>query len=180
MAPRGAMAPQRSRASRGPRAAAVASAPDKKYARVAMTTLDWLIVAATALFAVNGYLRGFIVGALSLAGFVAGAIVGTRIADALLPSGGASPYAPVFGLLGAVTAGAILAIGMDGVGNAAAARPAAARSRRRRRDRRRGAERRRRSRGRLGARGGRALAAGHRTRCASTSSAPRSCGAWTS
>jgi S1-C subfamily serine protease len=81
-----------------------------------MTTLDWLIVAATALFAVNGYLRGFIVGALSLAGFVAGAIVGTRIAGALLPSGGASPYAPVFGLLGAVTAGAILAIGMDGVG----------------------------------------------------------------
>jgi len=81
-----------------------------------MTTLDWLIVAATLLFAVNGFLRGFIVGALSLAGFVAGAIIGTRIADALLPSGGASPYAPVFGLLGAVTAGAILAIGMDGVG----------------------------------------------------------------
>jgi len=81
-----------------------------------MTTLDWLIVAATALFAVNGYLRGFIVGALSLTGFIVGAIVGTRIADALLPSGGASPYAPVFGLLGAVTAGAILAVGMDGIG----------------------------------------------------------------
>jgi uncharacterized membrane protein required for colicin V production len=80
-----------------------------------MTTLDWLIVAATALFAVNGYLRGFIVGAMSLAGFIAGAIAGTRIAGALLPSGRASPYAPVFGLLGAVTAGAILAIGMDGL-----------------------------------------------------------------
>ncbi len=83
----------------------------------AMTTLDWLIVAATALFAVNGYLRGFIVGAMSLAGFVVGAIVGTRIADALLPTGSASPYAPVFGLLGAVTAGALLAIGMDGLGS---------------------------------------------------------------
>jgi S1-C subfamily serine protease len=82
-----------------------------------MTTLDWLIVAATLLFAVNGYLRGFIVGALSLIGFVVGAIIGTRIADALLPSGGASPYAPIFGLLGAVTAGAILAIGMDGLGS---------------------------------------------------------------
>jgi hypothetical protein len=81
-----------------------------------MTALDWLIVAATVLFAVNGYLRGFIVGALSLTGFVVGAIIGTRIADALLPSGGASPYAPVFGLLGAVTAGALLAIGMDGLG----------------------------------------------------------------
>jgi S1-C subfamily serine protease len=81
-----------------------------------MTTLDWLIVAATALFAVNGYLRGFIVGAFSLAGFIAGAIIGTRIADALLPSGSASPYAPVFGLLGALALGALLAIGMDGLG----------------------------------------------------------------
>ena len=42
-----------------------------------MTTLDWLIVAATLMFAVSGYFRGFIVGALSLAGFVAGAIAGT-------------------------------------------------------------------------------------------------------
>jgi S1-C subfamily serine protease len=81
-----------------------------------MTTIDWLIVAATALFAINGYLRGFIAGVLSLTGFIIGAIVGTRIAQALLPSGGQSPYAPVFGLLGAVTAGAILAIGMDGIG----------------------------------------------------------------
>lgn len=81
-----------------------------------MTTLDWLIAAATLLFAVNGYVRGFIVGALSLAGFVVGAIVGTRIADALLPSGAASPYAPLFGLLGALTAGAILATGLGSVG----------------------------------------------------------------
>src|SRR5579862_8369843 len=81
-----------------------------------MTTLDWLIVAATLLFAVNGYLRGFIVGALSLAGFIVGAILGTRIADALLASGGTSPYAPVFGLLGAVIVGALLAFGMDGLG----------------------------------------------------------------
>jgi S1-C subfamily serine protease len=81
-----------------------------------MTTLDWLILAATVLFGLSGYLRGFIVGALSLAGFVAGAILGTRIADALLPSGAASPYAPLFGLLGALSAGAILALGLEGVG----------------------------------------------------------------
>ncbi len=81
-----------------------------------MTALDWLIVAATALFAVSGYLRGFIVGALSLIGFVVGAIVGTRIAGALLSAGGASPYAPVFGLLGALAAGTILAMGLDGIG----------------------------------------------------------------
>jgi S1-C subfamily serine protease len=80
-----------------------------------MTTLDWLIAAVTLLFAVNGYVRGFIVGALSLAGFIVGAIVGTRAADALLSAGAASPYAPLFGLLGALAAGAILAIGMDSV-----------------------------------------------------------------
>jgi uncharacterized membrane protein required for colicin V production len=81
-----------------------------------MTTLDWLILAATLLFALSGYFRGFIVGALSLAGFVGGAIAGTRIADALLPSGAASPYAPLFGLAGALGAGAILALGLEGIG----------------------------------------------------------------
>jgi len=81
-----------------------------------MTGLDWVIAVATLLFAVSGYLRGFIVGALSLAGFVAGAVLGTRVAGALLPSGGASPYAAVFGLFGALTAGAILASGIGGLG----------------------------------------------------------------
>jgi S1-C subfamily serine protease len=81
-----------------------------------MTTLDWLILAATGLFAVSGFIRGFIVGALSLAGFVAGAFAGTRIAEGLLSSGASSPYAPVFGLLGALGAGAILALGLEGVG----------------------------------------------------------------
>jgi hypothetical protein len=78
-----------------------------------MTTLDWVIAAATVLFAVNGYLRGFIVGALSLVGFLVGAFVGTRIADALL--GSSSRYAPLFGLLGALTAGAVLAMGTGGI-----------------------------------------------------------------
>jgi S1-C subfamily serine protease len=81
-----------------------------------MTGLDWLIAGATLLFAVSGYLRGFIVGALSLAGFIAGAIVGTRVADALLPAGRSSPYAPIFGLFGALTAGVILATGIGGLG----------------------------------------------------------------
>jgi len=82
----------------------------------AMTTLDWLIAAATLIFAVSGYFRGFIVGVLSLAGFVAGAIAGTRVADALLAGGAASPYAPLFGLVGALVAGAILAMGFEAVG----------------------------------------------------------------
>jgi hypothetical protein len=75
-----------------------------------------MILAAALLFAVSGYFRGFIVGALSLGGFVVGAIAGTRLADALLAGGASSPYAPLFGLIGALGAGAILAIGFEGVG----------------------------------------------------------------
>jgi S1-C subfamily serine protease len=81
-----------------------------------MTTLDWLIAAATLIFAVSGYFRGFIVGALSLAGFLAGAVAGTRVADGLLSGGAASPYAPLFGLIGALVVGAILALGFEGLG----------------------------------------------------------------
>jgi Colicin V production protein/Trypsin-like peptidase domain len=80
-----------------------------------MTGLDWIIVGFTVLLAVYGYAQGFIVGALSLAGFAAGAFLGTRIGPALLPEGSESPYAPLFGLLGALTAGAILATGLEGV-----------------------------------------------------------------
>ncbi|HTR73059.1 MAG TPA: MarP family serine protease, partial [Solirubrobacteraceae bacterium] len=81
-----------------------------------MTTLDWLIVAFAALLAWSGFRRGFIVGALSFAGFLVGAFIGTRLGPLLLPRGSASPYAPAFGLIGAVLAGAILATGLEGVG----------------------------------------------------------------
>lgn len=81
-----------------------------------MTTLDWSIVAFAALLAWLGFLRGFIVGALSFVGFLAGAFLGTRLGPLLLPRGSASPYAPAFGLIGAALAGAILASGLEGVG----------------------------------------------------------------
>ncbi|HEX3873213.1 MAG TPA: MarP family serine protease [Solirubrobacteraceae bacterium] len=81
-----------------------------------MTSLDWIIVGATVVFAVSGYFRGFIVGALSLIGFAAGAVLGTRLASGLLSSGDMSPYAPAFGLFGAVLAGGILASGLEGLG----------------------------------------------------------------
>ncbi|MGI8505521.1 MAG: MarP family serine protease [Solirubrobacteraceae bacterium] len=82
----------------------------------AITTIDWLIVAFTALLAFYGYLQGFIVGALSLAGFAVGAFIGTRLAPLLLSDGSHSPYAPLFGLLGALLAGGVLASGLEGVG----------------------------------------------------------------
>jgi S1-C subfamily serine protease len=81
-----------------------------------MTALDWLIVAAAALFAISGYLRGLIVAVLSLAGFLVGAVAGTRIAEALLSGGSSSPYAPVFGLLGALLLGGVAAAALEGIG----------------------------------------------------------------
>ncbi len=81
-----------------------------------MTGLDWLIVAFAVLLAAHGFRQGFIVGVLSFAGFAAGAFVGTRLGPLLLPQGAASPYAPAFGLFGALLAGAVLATGFEGVG----------------------------------------------------------------
>ncbi|MGO9822508.1 MAG: MarP family serine protease [Solirubrobacteraceae bacterium] len=81
-----------------------------------MTAIDWLIVAFTALLAVYGYIQGFIVGALSLVGFLVGAFIGTRLAPLVLSQGARSPYAPLLGLLGALLAGGVLASGFEGVG----------------------------------------------------------------
>lgn len=81
-----------------------------------MTRLDWLIVVFVALLATFGYWRGLIVAALSFAGFALGSFLGTRLGPLLLSEGTASPYAPVFGLFGAVVAGAMLAHGLEGIG----------------------------------------------------------------
>lgn len=81
-----------------------------------MTVVDWLIVAACVLLALFGYAQGFIVGVLSLGGFVAGALIGTRLGPLVLHGGAHSQYAPLFGLLGALLAGGVLASGFEGVG----------------------------------------------------------------
>jgi S1-C subfamily serine protease len=81
-----------------------------------VSDLDWLILAFAALLALFGFRQGFIVGVLSFAGFALGAFIGTRLGPLLLPQGSASPYAPAFGLVGALLAGAILASGLEGLG----------------------------------------------------------------
>ena len=81
-----------------------------------VTTLDWLIVAFAGILALFGFRQGFIVGVLSFAGFALGAFLGTRLGPLLLPQGSASPYAPAFGLAGALLAGAALASGFEGFG----------------------------------------------------------------
>jgi S1-C subfamily serine protease len=82
-----------------------------------VTGLDWVIIGFTALLAFYGYLQGFVVGALSLVGFALGAFLGTRLAPLLLSDGAHSPYAPLFGLVGALLAGGVFASGLEGLGS---------------------------------------------------------------
>src|SRR2546423_12794430 len=63
-----------------------------------------------------GYAQGLVVGALSLAGFVGGGFVGSRLGPLLLHGGAHSPYAPVFGLVGAFILGGLLASTLEVVG----------------------------------------------------------------
>ncbi len=81
-----------------------------------MTGLDWIIVALVALLALYGFAQGFIVGALTLAGFGGGAFLGSRLGPELLSEGARSPYAPLLALAGAVLGGALLAAGLEGLG----------------------------------------------------------------
>ncbi len=83
-----------------------------------MTPLDFIIIAFAAFFALVGFARGFLIGVLSLAGFSAGAYLGTRFGPYLLTEGNASPFAPLFGLLGALIGGTLLSAGAEGIGGA--------------------------------------------------------------
>jgi S1-C subfamily serine protease len=75
-----------------------------------------VIIGYTLLMALWGYAQGLIVGALSLAGFAGGALLGSRLGPALLDEGSRSPYAPLFALLGAVILGGVLAAGLEVLG----------------------------------------------------------------
>jgi uncharacterized membrane protein required for colicin V production len=83
-----------------------------------VTALDFIIVAFAAMFALVGFARGFLIGVLSLAGFVAGAYLGTRFGPHLLRDGNQSPFAPLFGLLGALIGGTIISAGAEGIAGA--------------------------------------------------------------
>jgi S1-C subfamily serine protease len=74
-----------------------------------MTAIDWIIIAFTLAMAAWGYAQGLIVGALSLAGFGAGAFLGSRLGPLLLHEGSKSPYAPLIALMGALVIGGMLA-----------------------------------------------------------------------
>ncbi len=80
-----------------------------------MTVLDWGIVAFTLALALWGYRQGLIVGALTLVGFSFGAFLGGRVAPLVLQQGSRSPYAPLFAALGALLAGALVAVALESV-----------------------------------------------------------------
>jgi S1-C subfamily serine protease len=78
-----------------------------------VTVLDWSILAFTLALALWGYRQGLIVGMLTLLGFAAGAAAGSRIGPLVLSEGAESPYAPLFAALGALLAGAAVAITLE-------------------------------------------------------------------
>jgi S1-C subfamily serine protease len=80
-----------------------------------VTVLDWAIIAFTIALALWGYRQGLIVGVLTLLGFGAGALAGSRIGPLLLSEGSKSPYAPLFAALGALLVGALVAVTLESV-----------------------------------------------------------------
>jgi S1-C subfamily serine protease len=81
-----------------------------------VTGIDWVILGAVVLLALFGWAQGFLAGVLALAGFAAGAWLGTRVAPLVLEGGSESQWAPAFALIGALVAGGVLAASFEGVG----------------------------------------------------------------
>ncbi len=78
-----------------------------------MTRVDWIALAIVGVGALAGLRRGLVAGLLSAGGFVAGALLGGRIARQVLEGGSYSAYAPVVALAGALLLAAVL----QGVGS---------------------------------------------------------------
>jgi len=72
-----------------------------------MTKVDLIAVGFVALTAFIGWKKGLVASALSVAGIIFGAWLGSRVAPALLQGGSSSPYTPLAALAGAAV-GAIL------------------------------------------------------------------------
>ena len=78
-----------------------------------MTVIDWVALALVLLAAIGGAVQGLVWSGLSLAGLLAGAFLGGRLAPVLLANGSRSHYAPVVALVAAVT----LAVAFEVVGS---------------------------------------------------------------
>jgi S1-C subfamily serine protease len=67
-----------------------------------VTVVDWVALALVLLAALGGSVQGLVWSGLSLAGLLAGAFLGGRLAPHVLTHGASSPYAPVVALGAAV------------------------------------------------------------------------------
>lgn len=72
-----------------------------------MTAVDVVAILVVAFAALAGYRKGLVAGALSVAGILLGAWIGSRVGPRFLSGGDASPYQPLAALAGAAV-GAIL------------------------------------------------------------------------
>lgn len=77
-----------------------------------MTKVDWVALLVVAVAALVGLRKGLVGSALSLVGIVAGAMLGARLAPALLSGGSRSPWTPLVALGGA----SVGAIALETVG----------------------------------------------------------------
>ena len=77
-----------------------------------MTRVDWVALVVVAVAALVGLRKGLVGSALSLVGIVAGAMLGARLAPALLSGGSRSPWTPLVALGGA----SVGAIALETVG----------------------------------------------------------------
>jgi S1-C subfamily serine protease len=73
-----------------------------------VTALDVLALILVFLAAVAGYRKGFVAGALSVAGILLGAWIGSRLGPELLSGGQRSPYQPLAALAGAAVCAILL------------------------------------------------------------------------
>jgi len=73
-----------------------------------VTVVDVIVLCWIAIAAAQGARRGLVANALGLAGFAAGAIVGSRLAARFLVGGDRSTWLPVVGLVGAIVGGLLV------------------------------------------------------------------------
>jgi len=73
-----------------------------------VTAVDWIAIAVVVLCALSGWRRGLIASALSLAGLIGGAYLGSRIAPHVLHGGSSSRWTPFVGLIGALLGATLL------------------------------------------------------------------------
>jgi S1-C subfamily serine protease len=81
-----------------------------------VTVVDWVALALVFFAAVGGAVQGFVWSGLSLAGMVAGAVIGARLASVLFAKGASSGYSPLLALVGAVLLAALFEVIGSAVG----------------------------------------------------------------